>query len=64
MKKTLLFTLLALLPLEIERLDRVFLSQFQVETCVELRNPSSERVETGKECDSQVTRPWFPSGLV
>ena len=34
------------LPLEIERLDRVFLSQFQVETCVELRNPSSERVET------------------
>ena len=46
------------LPLEIERLDRVFLSQFQVETCVELRNPSSERVETGKERDSQVIRPW------
>ena len=43
----------SVLPLEIESLDNVPLAQFAEDACIELRDPSSVRVEAGKNGDPQ-----------
>ena len=48
-----------ILAAEIERLDIMSLAQFLIQTCVELRYPSSVRIETGQYRDLQLLLLFF-----